>query len=125
VYEALRQSQQRCAEAILDVRKDIRTRLGDERFPDGTAAWEVEWAEEVDGLLARDAGWGWGGFWTCVRDNIKVSRGKEDREALLRYADPSPRHHLQHQSSHPPSMNATRSSASFSTSTRRPRNTAF
>jgi hypothetical protein len=74
VYAALRVSQARCTAAIPDVRDAIRQRLGDVLLPDGTAAWEREWAEEVDGLLARDAGWGWGGFWACVRTNLEVSR---------------------------------------------------
>lgn len=39
---------------------------------DGVPEWKREWAAEVDGLLARDAGWGWSGFWACVRDNLLV-----------------------------------------------------
>jgi hypothetical protein len=32
----------------------------------------MEWIEEVQGLLERDAGWGWRGFWDCVRGNLDV-----------------------------------------------------
>ncbi|CAK9784586.1 Clavaminate synthase-like protein [Cutaneotrichosporon oleaginosum] len=71
VYAALRANHGRCAEGIADVMSDIKTRLGDAVLPDGRKAWEAEWAEEVDGLLARDAGWGWKGFWACVRNNLE------------------------------------------------------
>jgi len=37
--------------------------------PDG---WKEEWFEEVQGLLERDAGWGWKGFWECVKKNLEV-----------------------------------------------------
>jgi len=35
--------------------------------------WETEWVEEVQGLLERDAGWGWNGFWSTIRRNVLVS----------------------------------------------------
>ncbi|BEI89300.1 uncharacterized protein CcaverHIS019_0206620 [Cutaneotrichosporon cavernicola] len=70
VYASLRASHDRCAASIADVLPDIKARLGNTMLPDGTRAWEAEWAEEVDGLLARDAGWGWEGFWMCVRDDL-------------------------------------------------------
>lgn len=35
--------------------------------------WQLEWAEEVQSLLERDAGWGWKGFWETVSRNVKVS----------------------------------------------------
>jgi hypothetical protein len=73
VYAALRANHDRCAESIADVLPDIKARLGDAVLEDGTRGWEAEWAAEVDGLLARDAGWGWEGFWGCVRDNLEVS----------------------------------------------------
>lgn len=75
VYDALRASEARCAAAIEDVRGDIKARLGAatvEIAGETVPAWEAEWAAEVDGLLARDAGWGWAGFWGCVLDNIMV-----------------------------------------------------
>lgn len=63
---------ERVKEAIEDVQADIKARLGDSRLSDGTLEWEAEWAAEVEGLLARDAGWGWEGFWACVLGNMKV-----------------------------------------------------
>lgn len=42
----------------------IISRLGDQ--------WKREWVDEVQGLLDRDAGWGWKGFWECVRKNLDV-----------------------------------------------------
>jgi len=42
----------------------IISRLGDQ--------WKREWIEEVQGLLERDAGWGWRGFWECVKRNLDV-----------------------------------------------------
>jgi hypothetical protein len=38
----------------------------------GPDEWRKEWIEEVQGLLERDAGWGWRGFWKCVRMNLDV-----------------------------------------------------
>lgn len=73
MYKALCANQDRCSESILDVLPDIRSRLKDTVLSDGRLAWEAEWAEEIDGLLARDAGWGWDGFWGCVRANLEVS----------------------------------------------------
>ncbi|GMK53991.1 hypothetical protein CspeluHIS016_0105770 [Cutaneotrichosporon spelunceum] len=70
VYAALRSSHDSCVAGIADVLPDIKARLGDTVLPDGRTAWEAEWAEVLDGLLERDAGWGWEGFWTCVRDNL-------------------------------------------------------
>lgn len=43
-----------------------------ERLGTQTGDWEVEWLDEVQGLLERDAGWGWKGFWECVRRNLNV-----------------------------------------------------
>lgn len=90
MYAALRASQERCAASIEDVRGDIRKRLG-EAEEDGVPLWEMEWAAEVDGLLARDAGWGWEGFWSCVLDNIlhppadaSLSPSTDERDAHVR-----------------------------------------
>lgn len=89
VYAALRASQARCADSIEDVRGDIKLRLGDEEA-DGVTLWEAEWAAEVDGLLARDAGWGWEGFWSCVLENIlhppaggEFSPPRQDRDRYV------------------------------------------
>jgi len=46
----------------------------------------VEWCEEVQGLLERDAGWGWKGFWEMVRDNLKVCPAL--RAAVLTFQSP-------------------------------------
>jgi len=54
-------------ESIADVKEMIQQRLG----MDGP--WQREWADEVQGLLERDAGWGWYGFWTTVKRNVLVS----------------------------------------------------
>jgi hypothetical protein len=57
----------------------IRSRLSitdasDEAVSPGfVPAWEFEWMDEVQKLLEMDAGWGWRGFWECVKDNINVS----------------------------------------------------
>jgi hypothetical protein len=51
----------------MDVKEMIVERLGL-----GSGEWEAEWLDEVQGLLERDAGWGWKGFWECVRRNLKV-----------------------------------------------------
>lgn len=61
-------------EGIADVKDMIRSRLGDRGEFDvgGVPEWEKEWVEEVQKLLEMDAGWGWRGFWLCVRTNIKV-----------------------------------------------------
>ncbi|WOO77262.1 JmjC domain-containing protein 4 [Vanrija pseudolonga] len=94
VYDALRVSEARCAAAIDDVRGDIKARLGSatvEIAGETVPAWEAEWAAEVDGLLARDAGWGWAGFWGCVLENImhpptsaELSPPTADRDAFVR-----------------------------------------
>lgn len=34
--------------------------------------WKEEWIGEVQKLLEMDAGWGWVGFWDCVRKNLEV-----------------------------------------------------
>ena len=60
-------AQARVEDSISDVRDMIQHRLG----MDGP--WETEWVEEVQGLLERDAGWGWNGFWSTIRRNILVS----------------------------------------------------
>lgn len=90
MYDALRVSEARCAESIEDVKADIKLRLGDQG-EDGVPLWEIEWAAEVDGLLARDAGWGWEGFWSCVRDNLErppaepsMSPPTEERDAYVK-----------------------------------------
>lgn len=72
IYKEMTLANERVKEAIEDVQADIKARLGDSRLPDGTLEWEAEWAAEVEGLLARDAGWGWEGFWTCILGNMKV-----------------------------------------------------
>jgi hypothetical protein len=54
-------------ESISDVKEMIQQRLGLE------GPWEKEWADEVQGLLERDAGWGWQGFWMTVKKNVMVS----------------------------------------------------
>ncbi|OCF35815.1 hypothetical protein I316_02308 [Kwoniella heveanensis BCC8398] len=66
IYHTLAQSQQRVEEAIADVKEMIIERLGSE-----SDAWEREWVDEVQGLLERDAGWGWGGFWETIERNVK------------------------------------------------------
>jgi hypothetical protein len=43
----------------------IISRLGHEK-------WKEEWVGEVQKLLEMDAGWGWRGFWDCVRRNVEV-----------------------------------------------------
>jgi hypothetical protein len=81
VYEALAQAQSVVEESISDVRDMIRDRLGEpasgprNESSDETVVqrWEVEWVEEVQKLLEMDHGWGWTGFWVCVRDNLHVS----------------------------------------------------
>lgn len=67
IYDALLASQARVEESIADVKEMIIERLGCE-----SGDWEVEWIEEVQGLLERDAGWGWVGFWECVKRNLLV-----------------------------------------------------
>lgn len=44
----------------------IQSRLGDGE------GWKEEWVGEVQKLLEMDAGWGWVGFWDCVRENLEV-----------------------------------------------------
>ena len=33
----------------------------------------MEWVQEVQGLLERDAGWGWQGFWEMILRNLQVN----------------------------------------------------
>lgn len=73
IYAEMCAAHARVAASIEDVQADIRTRLGDTRLADGTPAWEAEYAAEVEALLARDAGWGWEGFWACILANMEVS----------------------------------------------------
>ncbi|WWC90364.1 uncharacterized protein L201_005297 [Kwoniella dendrophila CBS 6074] len=65
IYDTLCLSQERVEEAILDVKEMIIERLGQQ-----DDAWEKEWVEETQGLLERDAGWGWNGFWETIRNNL-------------------------------------------------------
>lgn len=44
----------------------IQSRLGEGE------GWKEEWVGEVQKLLGMDAGWGWVGFWDCVRRNLEV-----------------------------------------------------
>ncbi|EKC98209.1 jumonji domain containing 4 [Trichosporon asahii var. asahii CBS 8904] len=81
----------RVKEAIEDVQADIKARLGNSTLPDGTLEWEAEWAAEVEGLLARDAGWGWEGFWACILGNMKrppaspdLSPSEAERNGFIR-----------------------------------------
>jgi len=60
----MEKSQIRVENSIQDVKEMIISRLGDQ--------WKREWVEEVQGLLERDAGWGWKGFWECVKRNLDV-----------------------------------------------------
>jgi len=55
-------------DSIQDVKEMILERLGSD-----DPGWQKEWIEEVQGLLERDAGWGWRGFWECVERNLEVS----------------------------------------------------
>ena len=55
-------------DSIQDVKEMIIERLGSDN-----PGWQKEWVEEVQGLLERDAGWGWRGFWECVERNLEVS----------------------------------------------------
>lgn len=66
------------------MRDMIRQRLGTE-----TDEWEIEWCEEVQGLLERDAGWGWNGFWDMVRDNLRVSETTPSSETLRGQTPPA------------------------------------
>jgi hypothetical protein len=66
IFLALIISQNRVEESIQDVKEMIIERLG------LNGGWEEEWVEEVQGLLERDAGWGWRGFWDCVQRNLAV-----------------------------------------------------
>ncbi|WRT68737.1 uncharacterized protein IL334_005717 [Kwoniella shivajii] len=66
IYETLCTSQLRVEEAISDVKEMIIERVGSEGD-----LWEKEWVEEVQGLLERDAGWGWKGFWQTVKNNVQ------------------------------------------------------
>ncbi|ORX38180.1 hypothetical protein BD324DRAFT_619872 [Kockovaella imperatae] len=65
LFEALCVSQQRVEESISDVKEMIQQRLGK------NGPWEEEWVEEVQGLLERDAGWGWSGFWDMIWANTQ------------------------------------------------------
>ena len=66
IYAALCVSQRRVERSIADVHDMIIQRLGA-----GEEA-EREWVMEVQGLLERDAGWGWRGFWECILLNVQV-----------------------------------------------------
>ncbi|WVQ95261.1 hypothetical protein IAU59_002356 [Kwoniella sp. CBS 9459] len=66
IYDTLVQSQDRVEESIADVKDMIIERLGSEGDE-----WEKEWVEEVQGLLERDAGWGWRGFWETIEKNLR------------------------------------------------------
>ncbi|WWC71238.1 uncharacterized protein I206_105191 [Kwoniella pini CBS 10737] len=67
IYDTLCNSQERVEEAISDVKEMIIGRLGT-----SDNAWEKEWVEEVQGLLERDAGWNWKGFWTTIKQNVEM-----------------------------------------------------
>jgi hypothetical protein len=74
VYEALEIAQKAVEESIADVKQMIQFRLGtDPGIESDVPDWEVEWVHEVQTLLEMDAGWGWKGFWECVRYNVIVS----------------------------------------------------
>ena len=60
-------AQARVAASISDIVPLVQERVG----IDGP--WQQEWVQEVQTLLAMDAGWGWQGFWETVRRNILVS----------------------------------------------------
>ncbi|KAK8854494.1 hypothetical protein IAR55_003232 [Kwoniella newhampshirensis] len=86
IYNTLCLAQIRVEDAISDVKEMIIERLG--RNSDG---WEKEWVEEVQGLLERDAGWGWRGFWRTIVQNLKdppapqrLSPPKEMRNAWIK-----------------------------------------
>ncbi|WWC63674.1 uncharacterized protein I303_106279 [Kwoniella dejecticola CBS 10117] len=72
IYDTLCTAQERVEEAISDVKDMIIDRLGS-----GGDAWEKEWIEEVQGLLERDAGWGWKGFWETVRKKVEMPPAKD------------------------------------------------
>jgi hypothetical protein len=78
VFESLVKGQKRVEGSISDVKLMIQERLG--TGPGST--WEKEWSEEVQGLLARDAGWGWSGFWDMVERNVIVSGLEVDVEVV-------------------------------------------
>jgi hypothetical protein len=65
IFSALVTSQERVENSIQDVKEMIISRLGPNE-------WRQEWVGEVQGLLERDAGWGWNGFWDCVGKNLDV-----------------------------------------------------
>ena len=69
LFTALLDSQLRVEESIADVKDMIQQRVGLQ------GPWEEEWVEEVQGLLERDSGWGWRGFWQMVLRNVKASLG--------------------------------------------------
>ncbi|WWD19373.1 hypothetical protein CI109_103833 [Kwoniella shandongensis] len=73
IHHTLCVSQKRVEEAISDVKEMIIERLGTD-----TDAWEKEWVEEVQGLLERDAGWGWKGFWETVLQNLNYPPAAEN-----------------------------------------------
>jgi len=64
----------------------------------GPDEWKREWIEEVQGLLERDAGWGWRGFWECVGKNLDVSLSSSQPSLpfLLRLCQYSYLHLSQH-----------------------------
>jgi hypothetical protein len=65
IFSGLITSQERVENSIQDVKEMIISRLGPNE-------WRQEWVGEVQGLLERDAGWGWRGFWDCVGKNLDV-----------------------------------------------------
>ena len=71
IYRALDEAQKRVEDSIADVKDMIVSRLGTDSPANANVKdWEREWVGEVQGLLERDAGWGWRGFWETVRRNI-------------------------------------------------------
>ena len=66
LFASLLAAQSRVEDSISDVKEMILQRVGRE------GPWEEEWVEEVQGLLERDAGWNWQGFWQMVLRNVKV-----------------------------------------------------
>jgi hypothetical protein len=77
VYQNLLESLHQCEESISDVKVMIQQRV-DNAFAtsqgnaSGIFEWEKEWIEQVQSLLAMDAGWDFRGFWNMVLYNLKV-----------------------------------------------------
>ncbi|WVF67688.1 hypothetical protein IAT40_002447 [Kwoniella sp. CBS 6097] len=90
IYDTLVQSQKRVEESIADVKDMIIERLGSEGHE-----WEGEWVEEVQGLLERDAGWGWRGFWETIAKNIKEPPAASEMSPGLRERNASVQETLQ------------------------------